>query len=188
MSGSIDLREPRDEVKGAGCQAEEVEADCLPSLPIDLPLLERSPHSILWNKVGLEQRANSGTAIEQEIKMKLSFLQKIYKKRREDSWTGVAGLEVDVRTLELGVQDRCRQLEEAGRRMVEMRDAIAALQLEVGKAEKAKEELERIGEDNDASEVATFHQEQDGGGTRENEENRGGGDGSSRWVSPKFRM
>ena len=69
-----------------------------------------------------------------------------------------------------------------------MRDAIAALQLEVGKAEKAKEELVRIGEDNDASEVATFHQEQDGGGTRENEENRGGGDGSSRWVSPKFRM
>ena len=95
MSGSIDLREPRDEVKGAGCQAEEVEADCLPSLPIDLPLLERSPHFILWNKVGLEQRANSGTAIEQEIKMKLSFLQKIYKKRREGSWTGMAGLEVD---------------------------------------------------------------------------------------------
>jgi len=147
MSGSIDLREPRDEVKGAGCQDEEVEEDCLPSLPIDLPLLERSPHSILWNKVGLEQRANSGTAIEQEIKMKLSFLQKIYKKRREDSWTGVAGLEVDVRTLELGVQDRCRQLEEAGRRMAEVRDAIAALQLEVGKAEKAKEELVRMGED-----------------------------------------
>ena len=147
MSGSIDLREPRDEVKGAGCQDEEVEEDCLPSLPIDLPLLERSPHFILWNKVGLEQRANSGTAIEQEIKMKLSFLQKIYKKRREDSWTGVAGLEVDVRTLELGVQDRCRQLEEAGRRMAEVRDAIAALQLEVGKAEKAKEELVRMVED-----------------------------------------
>ena len=188
MSGSLDLREPADEVEGTGYQEEEVGEDCLSRLPIHPPLLERSPHSILWHKVGLEQRATNDTAIEQEIKMKLSFLQKIYKKRREGSWTGMAGLEVDMRTLELGLQDRCRQLEEAGRRMVEMRDAIAALQLEVGKAEKAKEELERIGEDNDASEVATFHQEQDGGGTRENEENRGGGDGSSRWVSPKFRM
>jgi len=147
MSGSLDLREPADEVEGAGCQGEEVGEDCLSRLPIHLPLLERSPHSILWHKVGLEQRATNDTAIEQEIKMKLSFLQKIYKKRREGSWTGVAGLEVDMRTLELGLQDRCRQLEEAGRRMVEMRDAIAALQLEVGKAEKAKEELVRIGED-----------------------------------------
>ena len=157
MSGSLDLREPADEVEGAGCQGEEVGEDCLSRLPIHLPLLERSPHSILWHKVGLEQRATNDTAIEQEIKMKLSFLQKIYKKRREGSWTGVAGLEVDMRTLELGLQDRCRQLEEAGRRMVEMRDAIAALQLEVGKAEKAKEELVRIGEDKRVMHQKSLH-------------------------------
>ena len=121
MSGSLDLREPADEVEGTGYQEEEVGEDCLSRLPIHPPLLERSPHSILWHKVGLEQRATNDTAIEQEIKMKLSFLQKIYKKRREGSWTGMAGLEVDMRTLELGLQDRCRQLEEAGRRMVKQR-------------------------------------------------------------------
>ena len=95
MSGSLDLREPADEVEGTGYQEEEVGEDCLSRLPIHPPLLERSPHSILWHKVGLEQRATNDTAIEQEIKMKLSFLQKIYKKRREGSWTGMAGLEVD---------------------------------------------------------------------------------------------
>ena len=96
-------------------------------LPFQLPLLQRSPQSILWHKVGLEQRATNGKAIEQEIKMKLSFLQKIYKRRRDSSTTSQMGLDVGLRTLELGVQDRCSQLEEARRRMAETREAIASL-------------------------------------------------------------
>ena len=119
-------------------------------LPFQLPLLQRSPQSILWHKVGLEQRATNGKAIEQEIKMKLSFLQKIYKRRRDSSTTSQMGLDVGLRTLELGVQDRCSQLEEARRRMAETREAIASLHLQVQMAERAKADLLKIGEEKKA--------------------------------------
>lgn len=142
MSVSTDLKEGGDEV---GSQADAEEQT---SLPFELPLLQRSPHTILWHKVGLEQRATSGTAIEQEIKMKLSFLQKIYKKRRDGSNSGhQMELDIGLRTLELGLQDRCSQLEEAGRRMAETRDAIANLQLQVEAAERAKTDLLKMGEE-----------------------------------------
>jgi len=142
MSVSTDLKEGGDEV---GSQADAEEQT---SLPFELPLLQRSPHTILWHKVGLEQRATSGTAIEQEIKMKLSFLQKIYKKRRDGSNSGhQMELAIGLRTLELGLQDRCSQLEEALRTMVETRDAIVNLQLQVEAAEGAKADLLKMGEE-----------------------------------------
>ena len=142
MSVSTDLKQAGDEV---GSQADAEEQT---SLPFELPLLQRSPHSILWHKVGLEQRATTGKAIEQEIKMKLSFLQKIYKKRRDGSNGGhQVDLDVGLRTLELGLQDRCSQLEEAGRRMAETRDAIANLQLQVEEAERAKADLLKTGDE-----------------------------------------
>ena len=81
MSVSTNTKETGNEVVSSN-QADDTEHI---SLPFQLPMLQRSPHSILWHKVGLEQRATTGKAIEQEIKMKLSFLQKIYKKRREGS-------------------------------------------------------------------------------------------------------
>jgi len=143
MSVSTDLKEAGDEIGSSG----EADATEHVSLPFQLPLLQRSPHSILWHKVGLEQRATTGKAIEQEIKMKLSFLQKIYKKRRDGSNSCHMGLDVGLRTLELGLEDRCRQLEEAGRRMGETRDAIASLQLQVEAAERAKAELLKMGEE-----------------------------------------
>ena len=106
------------------------------------------PHSILWHKVGLEQRATTGNPIEQEIKMKLLFLQKIYKKRREGSYSGhQIELDIGLRTLELGLQDRLSQLEEAGRRMAETRNAIASLRMQVEAAERAKADLLKVGEE-----------------------------------------
>ena len=143
MSVSTNTKETGNEVVSSN-QADDTEHI---SLPFQLPMLQRSPHSILWHKVGLEQRATTGKAIEQEIKMKLSFLQKIYKKRREGSNNGQIGLDIGLRTLELGLQDRCNQLEEAGRRMAETRDAIASLQLQVEAAERAKAELLKVGEE-----------------------------------------
>jgi len=143
MSVSTNTKETGNEVVSSN-QADDTEHI---SLPFQLPMLQRSPHSILWHKVGLEQRATIGNAIEQEIKMKLSFLQKIYKKRREGSNNGQMGLDIGLRTLELGLQDRCNQLEEAGRRMAETRDAIASLQLQVEAAEQAKAELLMVGEE-----------------------------------------
>ena len=138
----MDLKEAGDEV---GCQADIREHT---SLPFQLPLLQSSPHSILWHKVGLEQRASTGKAIEQEIKMKLSFLQKIYKKRREGGNNGQQmELDIGLRTLELGLQDRCSQLEEAGRRIAETRDAVASLELQVEAAERAKADLLKMGEE-----------------------------------------
>ena len=97
MSVSTDLKEAGDEIGSSG----EADATEHVSLPFQLPLLQRSPHSILWHKVGLEQRATTGKAIEQEIKMKLSFLQKIYKKRRDGSNSCHMGLDVGLRTLEI---------------------------------------------------------------------------------------
>jgi len=143
MSVSTNTKETGNEVVSSN-QADDTEHI---SLPFQLPMLQRSPHSILWHKVGLEQRATIGNAIEQEIKMKLSFLQKIYKKRREGSNNGQMGLDIGLRTLELGLQDRCNQLEEAGRRMAETRDAIASLQLQVEAAEQAKADLLKVGEE-----------------------------------------
>ena len=143
MSVSTNTKETGNEVVSSN-QADDTEHI---SLPFQLPMLQRSPHSILWHKVGLEQRATIGNAIEQEIKMKLSFLQKIYKKRREGSNNGQMGLDIGLRTLELGLQDRCNQLEEAGRRMAETRDAIASLQLQVEAAERSKAELLKVGEE-----------------------------------------
>ena len=113
MSVSTNTKETGNEVVSSN-QADDTEHI---SLPFQLPMLQRSPHSILWHKVGLEQRATIGNAIEQEIKMKLSFLQKIYKKRREGSNGGQMGLDIGLRTLELGLQDRFNQLEEGGMRM-----------------------------------------------------------------------
>jgi len=136
--------EAGDEIGSSG--QSDVTSDHI-SLPIQLPLLQRSPHSILWHKVGMEQRATSGKAIEQEIKMKLSFLQKIYKKRRDGSIGSQMGLDVGLRTLELGLEDRCSQLEEAGRRMAETRGAIANLQLQVEAAERARADLLKMGEE-----------------------------------------
>ena len=142
MSVSTNLEEAEDEV---GSQA-DAEENC--SLPFQLPLMQRSPHSILWHKVGLEQRAATGNPIEQEIKMKLSFLQKIYKKRREGSYSGhQIELDIGLRTLELGLQDRLSQLEEAGRRMAETRNAIASLRMQVEAAERAKADLLKVGEE-----------------------------------------
>jgi len=142
MSVSTDLKEAEDDV---GSQADAGEDT---SLPFELPLLHRSPRSILCHKAGLEQRATTGKPIEQEIKMKLSFLQKIYKKRRDGSNSGhQMELDIGLRTLELGLQDRCSQLEEAGRRMAETRDAIANLQLQVEAAERAKADLLKMGEE-----------------------------------------
>jgi len=143
MSVSTNTKETGNEVVSSN-QADDTEHI---SLPFQLPMLQRSPHSILWHKVGLEQRATIGNAIEQEIKMKLSFLQKIYKKRREGSNNGQMGLDIGLRTLELGLQDRFNQLEEAGRRMAETRDAIASLQLQVEAAEQAKADLLKVGEE-----------------------------------------
>merc|ERR1712181_7973 len=63
---------------------------------------------------------------------------------------GQMGLDIGLRTLELGLQDRCSQLEEAGRKMAETRDAIASLQLQVEAAERAKAELLKVGEEKKA--------------------------------------
>ena len=80
--------------------------------------------------------------------MKLSFLQKIYKKRRDGSNSGhQMELAIGLRTLELGLQDRCSQLEEALRTMVATRDAIVNLQLQVEAAEGAKADLLKMGEE-----------------------------------------
>ena len=142
MSVSTDLKEAEDDV---GSQAD---AGGDTSLPFELPLLHRSPQSILSHIAGLEQRATTGKPIEQEIKMKLSFLQKIYKKRRDGSNSGhQMELAIGLRTLELGLQDRCSQLEEALRTMVETRDAIVNLQLQVEAAEGAKADLLKMGEE-----------------------------------------
>jgi len=147
MSVSTNLKETGNENVSSN-QADDTENI---SLPFQLPMLQRSPHSILWHKVGLEQRATTGKPIEQEIKMKLSFLQKIYKKRREGGNNGgQMGLDIGLRTLELGLQDRCSQLEEAGRRMAETQDAIASLHLQVEAAERAKAELMKVGEEKKA--------------------------------------
>jgi len=143
MSVSTNLKETGNENVSSN-QADDTENI---SLPFQLPMLQRSPHSILWHKVGLEQRATTGKPIEQEIKMKLSFLQKIYKKRREGGSNGQMGLDIGLRTLELGLQDRCSQLEEVGRRMAETQDAIESLQLQVEAAERANAELLKLGEE-----------------------------------------
>ena len=89
--------------------------------------------------------------IEQEIRMKLSFLQSI-----QDLKQGSLGEQQQVETLSLGLEDRRLQLERAGRMVDRVTDEVRRLQLAVMEEEGRRDGLSRILETHQRSHEETL--------------------------------